>query len=328
MQSVIHDTFGDPALVLKPAERPVPEPGPGEVRIRMILSPIHNHDLWTVRGSYGYKPELPAVGGTEALGIVDAHGEGVSAPAIGQRIVVAGVNGTWSDYFLAPAARLVPLPPEIDDETACQLISMPLSTLMLLEDIDISNGQWMIQNAANGAVGKLVATFARARGIHVVNLVRRDAGIDELAAVGIGNAVSTERPGWEDRVRSVTGGQPIVRGLESVGGAGANQLMSVLADGAALVSFGSMAGKPLEIDSGHLIFRQMTVRGFWGAKRSAMTDRADMARMIGELVKMATVGVLNLSVDAIFDLSDAGVAVGASDRPGRSGKIALRGGAT
>ncbi|MCX5497115.1 zinc-binding dehydrogenase [Kaistia dalseonensis] len=327
MRSVIHETFGDPALVLTTAERPLPEPGPGEVRIRMVLSPIHNHDLWTVRGSYGYKPALPAVGGTEALGIVDAHGEGVTAPAIGQRIVVAGVNGVWSDYFLAPAARVVPIPPEIDDETACQLIAMPLSTLMLLEDIDLSSGQWMIQNAANGAVGKLVATFGRARGIHVVNVVRRDAGIDELAAAGIGNAVSTEQAGWEERVQAITGGQPILRALESVGGEAANQLMGVLAEGGALIAFGSMSGKPLEINSGHLIFKQITVRGFWGAKRSAMTERGDMARMIGELIQMATVGVLSLSVDAIFDLTDAAAAAKASDQPGRSGKIALRGGA-
>ncbi|PXA80044.1 alcohol dehydrogenase, partial [Caulobacter sp. D4A] len=77
MRSAIHDVFGDPAEVLALADSPIPEPGPGKVRIRTLLSPIHNHDLWTVRGNYGYKPALPAIGGSEAVGVVDAVGDGV-----------------------------------------------------------------------------------------------------------------------------------------------------------------------------------------------------------------------------------------------------------
>ncbi len=67
--------FGEPADVLTAEERPVPTPGAGEVLVRTVLSPIHNHDLWTIRGTYGFKPELPAASGTEALGVVEALGE-------------------------------------------------------------------------------------------------------------------------------------------------------------------------------------------------------------------------------------------------------------
>src|SRR3546814_959457 len=63
MRSAIHHQFGDPTNVLVVGDSPVPEPAPGEVRIRMQLAPIHNHDLLTVRGQYGYKPALPAIGG-------------------------------------------------------------------------------------------------------------------------------------------------------------------------------------------------------------------------------------------------------------------------
>ena len=78
MRVALFERFGDPAEVLVSAERPKPGPGPGEIRVRMVLSPIHNHDLWTVRGTYGHKPELPAIGGSEALGVVDALGDGVT----------------------------------------------------------------------------------------------------------------------------------------------------------------------------------------------------------------------------------------------------------
>jgi len=81
MRALIHPAFGEPEQVLRVEDRPVPEPGAGQVRLRVVLSPIHNHDLWTVRGTYGFKPELPAPSGTEALGVVDAVGAGGGRPA-------------------------------------------------------------------------------------------------------------------------------------------------------------------------------------------------------------------------------------------------------
>ena len=325
MQAAIYERFGDPTEVLTVGERPKPEPGPGQIRVRMILSPIHNHDLWTIRGTYGHKPTLPASAGSEAVGIVDALGEGVSAPAIGQRVVAAGVEGAWADYFIASAGGAVPLPDTVDDETACQLIAMPLSSLMLLEDLQIGNGQWMIQNAANGAVGKIVAMLAKGRGIKVVGLVRRDAGIAELAALGIDNAISTEVPGWEDRVRALVGGEPILRAVDSVGGEEGGRLTHLLADGGMLMSFGAMSNKPLVISSGDLIFRQISVKGFWGARRSASTDKAELGRLIGELVRLAASGELRLTIDERFGLADVAAAAAASARPGRSGKIGIQG---
>ena len=120
MQSIIHHHFGEPVDVLEAADMPLPEPKAGEVRIKMILSPMHNHDVWTVRGSYGFKPTLPEIGGSEAVGVIDALGEGVQGVSIGQRVAVAAVHGSWAVYFIAPAHGIVPLTDAIDDETAAQ----------------------------------------------------------------------------------------------------------------------------------------------------------------------------------------------------------------
>ena len=110
MRAVQIDRFGPPAEVVAAAERPLPEPGPGEARVRMLLSPLHNHDLAIVRGVYGYKPQLPAVPGTEALGRVEALGAGVTNLKVGQRVATASTNGVWAESFVAPAAKLVPMP--------------------------------------------------------------------------------------------------------------------------------------------------------------------------------------------------------------------------
>jgi NADPH:quinone reductase-like Zn-dependent oxidoreductase len=93
MRCVILNRFGAPAEVLAAGEQPTPQPGPGQVRIRMIQSPIHNHDLAIVRGVYGTRPPLPAIPGTEAVGVIDEAGPDTANVVMGQRVSVAGRAG-------------------------------------------------------------------------------------------------------------------------------------------------------------------------------------------------------------------------------------------
>ena len=324
MRSAMHHQFGDPAQVLLLSDSPVPEPGPGEVRIRMQLAPIHNHDLWTIRGQYGYKPTLPAIGGSEGLGVVDALGAGVEGIAVGQRVATASARGTWAEYFVAPARMVIPMPDAIADETAAQLIAMPLSALMLLEFLQVERGRWIVQNAANGAVGKTLAMLAAARGIRVLSLVRRDAGVDELAAVGVDNVVSTATPGWMDAAKALLGDALASAAVDSVSGQASAELVALLGENGMLVSFGAMSGEPMQVPSGDAIFRGVTMKGFWGSRVSRDMSVADKRRLVGELIQRALDGELRLPVDAIHDLADAANAAAASLQPGRNGKVLLR----
>ncbi|GLQ89766.1 zinc-binding dehydrogenase [Dyella flagellata] len=324
MRSASYAAFGEPSEVLALNDSPVPQPGAGQVRIRTVLSPIHNHDLWTIRGQYGYKPQLPAIGGTEATGIVDALGEGVQGVALGQRVAVASVQGTWADYFLAPAQGLVPVPEVVTDEVAAQLIAMPFSAVSLLEYLEVKRGDWIIQNTANGAVGKTLATLAKSRGIHVINLVRRDAGVDELAALGIDHVVSTAQEGWKKTVRSIAAGAPIRAAVDSIGGSASDDLLALLGENGVLVSFGSMTGEPMQISPGNLIFKHTTVKGFWATKVNAAMSAETRQRLFAELLGLAAGGELKLPVDSVYDLADAAKAAAASMHPGRKGKVLLR----
>ena len=324
MRALVQHQFGDPAEVLAVEEVELPEPGPGQVRLKVVLSPIHNHDLWTVRGDYGYKPELPARAGTEALSVVDALGEGVTGVEVGQRVVTASVFGVWSEYVIAPAAALIPVPDAVADEAAAQVISMPLSAASLLEYLEVSEGDWIVQNAANGAVGRLVAQLAASRGVRVLGLVRRAAGVDELAAVGIHDVVGTDAENWRDRVAEITGGASIRAGVDSVGGAAAGDVTSLLGENGTLVVFGAMASPTMEIPSGDVIFRQLTVRGFWGSKVSAAMDPAHRVELIREIITLVAQGKLDLPVSQIFPLEQIADASRLNFEPGRVGKVMLR----
>lgn len=324
MRSALHRQFGEPADVLELADSPVPQPGPGEVRIRTTLATIHNHDLWTIRGQYGWKPPLPAIAGSEAVGVIEALGEGVHGLAMGQRVNAASGRGTWAEAFVASAKMAMPLPDAIPDETAAQLVAMPLSALMLLEFLRVEPGQWVVQNAANGAVGKTFALLAAARGVRVLGLVRRDDAVEALAAEGIGDVVSTQSPEWKRRARALLGESGARAAVDSVSGAASADLMSLLGEGGTLVSFGAMGGEPMAIPPGDMIFKHATVTGFWGSKVSREMAPQDKARLVGELLHHAAAGTLPLPVDAVFPLEQAAQAASHSLRPGRNGKVLLR----
>lgn len=324
MRALVQPEFGDPTEVLSVQEVPDPEPGPGQALVRVLLSPIHNHDLWTVRGSYGFKPGMPARAGTEAVGVVEVLGEGVTTLDVGQRVATGGSFGAWAELIVAPAAGLVPVPDGMSDESAAQLVSMPFSAIALLDSLDLSEGDWFVQNAANGAVGRLVAQLAEARGVNVLGLVRRSAGVEELREQGIGNVVATDDDGWRDRVREVLGDAPVVAGVDSVGGRAAGDVVSLLAEDGVLVVFGAMASPTLEIASGDVIFKQVVVKGFWGSKVFPAMDREKRAALMGELVSGIASGALALPVEEVYSLEDIADAARANAEPGRRGKVLLR----
>jgi NADPH:quinone reductase-like Zn-dependent oxidoreductase len=324
VRAVIHHEFGEPTEVVVVENVPTPEPGAGEVRVRILLSPVHNHDLWTVRGSYGFKPELPTRAGTEAVGVVDALGEGVTTLAVGQRVATGGTFGVWAEYVVAEAASLIPVGDALPDEAAAQLVSMPFSAISLLDTLDLTEGDWLVQNAANGAVGRLVAQLAVARGINVLGLVRRADGVDELRAQGVGGVVATDTDGWREAATAITSGAPIAVGVDSVGGSAAGDIVSLLAENGRLVAFGAMSSPVMEIPSGPIIFKNISVTGFWGSKVMGAMDDARRADLLGELVARIGDGSLTLPVEKIYSFDDVREASAANFVAGRRGKILLR----
>ena len=324
MRAIIHNEFGEPSDVLTVEEIATPEPGAGEVRVRTLLSPIHNHDLWTIRGTYGFKPELPARAGTEAVGIVDAVSADVTNLTVGQRVATGGTFGVWAEYFVARAATLIPVDDSLSDEVASQLVSMPFSAIALLDTLDLGEGEWLVQNAANGAVGRLVAQLAAARGLNVIGLVRRADRVAELEAQGISNIVATDAEGWQETVAEITGGAPVTIALDSVGGSASGDLVSLLSENGTLVVFGAMHSPVMEISSGSVIFKNVSVKGFWGSKVMGGMAADKRAALLGELVTRTKEGSLTLPVEAVYSFDDARTASSANFVEGRSGKVLLR----
>ena len=324
MRSATYDHFGKPTEVLSLGDSPIPEPKANEVRVKTVLASIHNHDLLTIRGKYGFKPEMPAIGGSEAVGIIDAVGSDVKDLKVGQRIAAASVQATWAEYFVAPEHMIFPIPESLDDEMAAQLVAMPLSALMLLEFLEVESGQWIIHNAANGAVGKSLAMLAAARGVHTINVVRSSDAIAELEAIGVENNINTEDEDWKEQVKAILGDDTISAAVDSVGGEDSGALLSLLGHGGVFAVFGAMSGKPMVLNPTDMIFKQATLKGFWGSKLSQEMSVENKQRLVDELIDRAVNGKLKLPVEATFDLADIVDAVDGKLQKEKSGKVLLK----
>src|SRR6478752_5653058 len=127
MKAAVFETFGGPTQVLSVRDVPEPDPGPGEVRVRMIASPINPSDLLVVRGRYGVLPRLPATPGFEGVGIVDKAGPGLLGRwALGKR--VAAINskgGNWAEYAVIPWRQARPIADDIPDDQAAAFFVNP-----------------------------------------------------------------------------------------------------------------------------------------------------------------------------------------------------------
>ena len=123
MRSVVANTVGEPSEILHLQTRPIPEPGPGQVRIRVAAVPVHASDLHTIRGRYGFTPEFPTVPGIESVGVIDELGCGADGLTVGQRVITIGVTGTWQEYVVADAERVLPVPAGMSNSTAAQILA-------------------------------------------------------------------------------------------------------------------------------------------------------------------------------------------------------------
>jgi NADPH:quinone reductase-like Zn-dependent oxidoreductase len=114
MRAVRFTSFGEPTEVLSLEDLPTPEPGPGQVLIRMRVRPINPSDLFAIRGQYGRLPKLPATPGMEGAGVIEALGPGVTQLQRDQ-LVAPMSGGTWQEYLVADARSLLPVPPGLDE---------------------------------------------------------------------------------------------------------------------------------------------------------------------------------------------------------------------
>jgi mitochondrial enoyl-[acyl-carrier protein] reductase / trans-2-enoyl-CoA reductase len=310
-----------PQDVIHAVDMELPPLSAGQVLIEVLAAPINPSDVLTLTGQYGLLPPLPAIGGNEGVGRIVGLGADVDASWSGRIVLLPVGSGTWRTHLIAEAKGLVALPDGVDVQQLSMLAINPPTALLMLNDfVALQPGDWVIQNAANSAVGSYLIGIAKARGLRCVNIVRRESAVDAVRKAG-GDIVLVDGDKLAKRVAEATDSAAIKLGIDAVGGASTDNLARCLAQGATLVNYGAMSGEPCQISPASFVFRDITLRGFWLSQwfRTATPQRR--AEVFGEIGKLIATGRLRAPVQATYPLSRIKDAVAAAAAGERDGKV-------
>jgi len=313
----------DPQSVIEavPFERPVP--AQGQALVAVLAAPINPSDVLTLTGEYGILPPLPAVGGNEGVGRVVELGPDTQGPAVGQTVLLPAGIGTWASHVLAPVAKLVPLPNGADPQQLAMLtVNPPTASLLLGNFVDLKPGDWVMQNAANSGVGSYLLQLARQRGLKTVNIVRRESAVAGVEALGA-DVVLVDGEDLAARVKAVTHGASIKLGVDSVGGSATLRLAACLGEGGIVVNYGALSGDACKVSPRELVFRDITLKGFWLARWFRITPAAQQHALLAELAGLIAAGKLKAPIQATYDLTQIKQAVAAAAAGERQGKIMI-----
>jgi NADPH:quinone reductase-like Zn-dependent oxidoreductase len=319
MKAIQIEAFGNPAEVMKLVDVPdVGAPGTGEVVIALEASPINMSDLLMISGHYGHRPSLPCVVGTEGVGRVVAIGSGVTHLKPGDRTLVPYPSAAWAERIKADASRLRPLAGGDVHQLAMLGINPPTAYLMLTGYVDLPRGAWVIQNSANSGVGRALIPIAKSLGLKTVNVVRRDELVAELKAIG-GDVVLVDGPDLAKRVAAETGGARIALAIDGVSDTATANLLGCLAEKGTLVFYSAISGKPFVGDARALIFRDISMRGFWLVHWFKTATPDQITAMYDRLTPLVASGAISSPIAGTYRFSQIAEAVAvASNKRGKA----------
>ena len=316
IQAARYHRTGNPSEVMQLDEVALPEPSPGEVRVRMLWAPVNPADLNMLEGKYGEARPLPDVPGNEGCGRVVTVGPGVDESWIGRHVLVDSL--AWREEGNWPVQNLIAVPAGIGARQACVLrVNPPTAWCLLHLFADLKAGDWIAQNAAASAVGRAVIEIAKDRGWKTLNIVRRPEAAGELRKLGADVVVVDDA-----ETSGAPGDAKPGLGLNAVGGASATRLAGLLAESATLVTYGAMSKEALKIPNGFLIFRDLNFRGFWLTRWLRTTPPTERNTVYGEIFRMAAAGFFAPRIAAEFPL--AGVSAALARAAEGDGKVLLR----
>ncbi|WP_282118452.1 alcohol dehydrogenase catalytic domain-containing protein [Ruegeria atlantica] len=273
----------DAADWLAEAELPVPEPGPGQVLIKLRTASVNPSDLHFIKGEYGQPRVKGTPAGFEGCGDVVATGTGAEALQ-GQRVAfVAAGSGAWAEYVVTQALMCIPLRPDISDEDGSAQVINPM-TAMAMVDIARGAGDAFVVSAATSQLGKLMCSLGRDLGLKPIAIVRRAEAVESMKELGAHEVLVTSDPDMVQKFAALSMELKPRVFLDAVTDQVSEQIFCSMPNGARWVIYGKLSPElPKLTQTGQLIFMGKRIEGFWLTKWMTSTPPADQMRVVGEV---------------------------------------------
>ena len=299
----------------------VGEPGPGEARVRHTYVAVNFIDIYFRTGRYPMP--LPNGLGSDAVGVVEAIGPGVTEVKPGDRVgYLLGPQGAYSDLRVMPAGVLIPLPDHVSDSTAATLMMKGMTAQYLFRQVyPLQGGETILYHAAAGGVGLIACQWAKALGVRMIGTVSTDAKAEIARANVCADVIVTARVDIAARVRELTDGKGVPVVYDSVGKDTLQASLDSLQVRGSLVSNGTSSG-PVVIDT-----MQLAMKGSIWVTRPAMvhyaTPRANMLAMAEELFDLVGSGDIRSEPSRTYELAHAAEAHRVLESRQSTGSIVL-----
>ncbi len=307
--------------VLHHEDTPVPEPGNGQVRVKVSAIGLNFIDVYYRTGLY--KAPLPLTPGMEAAGTVDAVGPDVKTPAVGDRVAYAMNLGTYAEYALANSGQVVKLPEAVDFQTgAAAMLQGMTAHYLAISTYPLRSGETALIHAAAGGVGLLLIQVAKMIGAKVIGTVSTEAKAELARAAGADQVVLYEKEEFDAAVRKFTGGRGVDVVYDSVGRATFEKGLNSLRKRGMLVLFGQSSGTVPALDlnvlnqKGSLYITRPSLAAYTATRDELEWRAGDLFRWLGE-------GKLKLRIDRVFPLREAAAAHRALESRQTTGKVLL-----
>ncbi len=324
IKQVKFNQYGQPD-VLQVVETEKPHVQAGEVLIKVNAIGVNYSDILRRRNTYFMPTPLPFVLGTEAVGVIEAIGEGVSAPyLIGTRVLaILAQGGGYATYVTAIAQYCVPLPPNIDDQTATAIFVQGSTAQLIISQIagDLT-GKTVLVNASAGGVGSILVQLAKLNGAKVIGAASSDAKLKIASALGADDVVDYTKPNWSKAVKEANGNKGVDVVFEMAGGDVYNESIRCLAKGGHIIVYGCASGIQGNVHPEHFVDENITLSGFnlaWFIQSKMPLWQEALGTVIGLIAQ----GQLKIEIPKTFALEDAAEAHKQIEARRTTGKVVL-----
>lgn len=321
MKAVRVPEFGGPE-VLRLDDIEVPRPGAGQALVKVAFSGVNFLDI-QYRVGRAHATQLPFVNGSEAAGVVESVGDGVTGVKAGDRVAWTMILGTYAEYAVVPAARLVPLPARIDFKTAAAAMLQGMTAHYLTHSTyPLGPGDTALVHAAAGGVGALIVQSAKLRGAKVIATVGTDAKAEIARSVGADEVIVYTRQDFEAEAKRLTNNRGVDVVYDAVGRSTFDKSLGSLRPRGYLALFGFASGPVAPFDPALLGTRGSLFLTRPGLNQHIAT-REELLERSGAVFNWLQEGALKLRLDRVVPLAEAAEAHRALEARETSGKILL-----
>lgn len=321
MKAIKISNYGGPDVMKLSDAEPKPKPAEGQVLVKIHAAGVNFVDIYQRRGIYPVK--LPFVPGLEASGVVEAVGEKVKEVRPGDRVAYAGHIGSYSEYTVIEAERLIKLPKDLSFEQGAAFPLQGMTAHYLINDFrKPTRGETVLVHAAAGGVGRLLVQWARHLGARVIGTVSTEEKARVAKKAGSDHVILYTKQDFVSETKRLTEGHGADLILDGVAKSTFTGDLDAVALRGHVVVFGSASGPADPVSPNSLGAKSISLSG--GSLVNFIATREDLLRRSGDVLKAIQEGWLKLRIDHVLPLADAEKAHRLLEGRQSMGKIVLK----